>query len=63
MDCVASFYNIPCIIEFKSANRIKPLADEPLQLAAYSGAINRQYGLRPNNTLLIVTTPQETIAT
>ncbi|MDJ0555669.1 MAG: exonuclease [Microcoleaceae cyanobacterium MO_207.B10] len=63
VDCVASFYNIPCVIEFKSANRIKPLADEPLQLAAYCGAINRQYGLRLNNALLIVTTPQEAIAT
>ncbi|MGK7918409.1 MAG: hypothetical protein AB4080_00150, partial [Trichodesmium sp.] len=49
VDCVASFYDIPCVIEFKSANRIKPLADEPLQLAAYCGAINRQYGLRLNN--------------
>lgn len=63
VDCVASFYNIPCVIEFKSANRIKPLADEPLQLAAYCGAINRQYGLRLNNALLIVTTPQEAITT
>jgi len=63
VDCVASFYNIPCVIEFQSANRIKSLADEPLQLAAYCGATNRQYGLRLNNALLIVTTLQEAIAT
>ncbi|NEQ41754.1 MAG: hypothetical protein F6K40_38455 [Okeania sp. SIO3I5] len=55
MDCVASFDNTPCVIEFKSANRIKPLADEPLQLGAYCGATNRQYGLRLKNALLIVT--------
>lgn len=63
VDCVASYHGIPCVIEFKSADRIKRLYDEPLQLAAYCGALNRQYGLRLNNTLLIVTTPSEASVT
>jgi genome maintenance exonuclease 1 len=49
------------VIEFKTRERIKPLYDEPLQLAAYCGAVNRQYGLRINNALVIVTTPDEAI--
>ena len=61
VDCVANYCNIPCVIEFKTAERIKPLYDEPLQLAAYCGAVNRQYGLRINNALVIVTTPDEAI--
>lgn len=63
VDCVGSYQGIPCVIEFKSAETIKRLYDEPLQLAAYCGAINRQYGLRLNNTLLIVATPDEAIVT
>ncbi|TAF05458.1 MAG: exonuclease [Nostocales cyanobacterium] len=61
VDCVANYCNIPCVIEFKTAERIKHLYDEPLQLAAYCGAVNRQYGLRIKNTLVIVTTPDEAI--
>lgn len=61
VDCVANYCNIPCVIEFKTAERIKPLYDEPLQLAAYCGAVNRQYGLRINNALVIVTTPDQAI--
>lgn len=61
VDCVANYCNIPCVLEFKTAERIKPLYDEPLQLAAYCGAVNRQYGLRIKNTLVIVTTPDEAI--
>ncbi|MEP0780261.1 exonuclease [Microcoleus sp. ZQ-A2] len=63
VDCVASYHSIPCVIEFKSADRIKRLYDEPLQLAAYWGALNRQYavkyGVSLNHTLLIATTPDE----
>ena len=63
VDCVASYRGIPCVIEFKSADRIKRLYDEPLQLAAYCGALNRQYGVkygvRLKHALLIVTTPDE----
>ena len=63
VDCVASYLSIPCVIEFKTAERFKPLYDEPLQLAAYCGAVNRQYGLRLRNTLLITTTPSEASVT
>ncbi len=63
VDCVASYLGIPCVIEFKTAERLKPLYDEPLQLAAYCGAVNRQYGLRLNNTLLITTTSLEASVT
>jgi genome maintenance exonuclease 1 len=63
VDCVASYHGIPCVIEFKSADRIKRLYDEPLQLAAYCGALNRQYGVKYgvslNHVLLIATTPDE----
>jgi len=67
VDCVASFDDIPCVIEFKFADKIKPLYDEPLQLAAYCGALNRQYGspygVRIKNALLIVATPDEAVVT
>jgi mitochondrial genome maintenance exonuclease 1 len=63
VDCVANYLGIPCVIEFKSAERLKPLYDEPLQLAAYCGAVNRQYGLRLKNALVIVTTPDEASVT
>jgi genome maintenance exonuclease 1 len=59
VDCVASYHGIPCVIEFKSADRIKRLYDEPLQLAAYCGALNRQYGASLNHALLITTTPDD----
>lgn len=59
VDCVANYLGIPCVIEFKSAERLKSLYDEPLQTAAYCGAVNRQYGLRLKNALVIVTTPDE----
>ncbi|PAX53421.1 exonuclease [Brunnivagina elsteri] len=63
VDCVASYLGIPCIIEFKTSDRIKPLYDEPLQVSAYCGAANRQYGLKLKNTMLITTTPEETCVT
>ena len=63
VDCVANYLGIPCVIEFKSTERLKPLYDEPLQSAAYCGAVNRQYGLRLKNALVIVTTPDETSVT
>ena len=63
VDCVANYLGIPCVIEFKSAERLKPLYDEPLQSTAYCGAVNRQYGLRLKNALVIVTTPDEASVT
>ncbi|MGB3508631.1 MAG: hypothetical protein WBA93_05205 [Microcoleaceae cyanobacterium] len=52
VDCVANFSDIPCVIEFKSANRIKPITDEPLQLEAYCGALNRHVNMASNLTTL-----------
>ncbi|MDB9314087.1 hypothetical protein PN462_13330 [Spirulina sp. CS-785/01] len=65
VDLVANWGDIPCAIEFKFCDRIKPIYDDiPLQLAAYIGALNRQYGkpddIQINHALLIVTTPDET---
>lgn len=62
VDLVADFYEIPCVIEFKFCDRAKPIYEEiPLQLAAYAGALNRQYGkpyqIELNNAVLFVTTP------
>lgn len=60
LDCVASYQGTPCIIEFKFPDRLKPIYEEtPLQLSAYCGAVNRQYGLKINQTLLIQATPNQ----
>lgn len=59
VDCVASFNEIDCVIDFKFCDRLKPFYDEPLQLAAYCGALNRQYGLGLKAGLLIVATPDQ----
>lgn len=65
--CVASFDETPCLIDFKFCDRLKPLYDEPLQLAAYCAALNRQYGPRHGvwlkHALLIVATPDDAVKT
>lgn len=69
VDCVARYYDLPhCAIAFKFSDRIKPVYDDiPLQLAAYCGALNRQYGepyqVRIEHALLIVATPDEAMVT
>lgn len=44
VDCVASYKGIPCICEWKTADKpkgsIEHLYEYPLQLAAYLGAVN-----------------------
>lgn len=63
VDCVARVYDLPqCTIEFKFSDRIKPIYDETkLQLAAYIGGLNRQYGkpydVSINHALVILATP------
>lgn len=63
VDCVARVYDLPqCAIEFKFSDRIKPIYDETkLQLAAYIGGLNRQYGkpynVSINHALIILATP------
>lgn len=62
LDCVASYRGTPCIIEFKFPDRFKPIYEEtPLQLSAYCGAVNRQYGLRIQHTLVIQATPNQAV--
>ncbi|HEY9891389.1 MAG TPA: exonuclease [Candidatus Sericytochromatia bacterium] len=64
VDCVASFRNIPCICEWKTADKpkgsIEHLYDYPLQIAAYSSAVNQyyqDYGIKLEHALLVVAIP------
>jgi hypothetical protein len=66
VDCVASYDGIPCICDWKTADRpkgsIERLYDNPLQLAAYCGAVN--HGLSSddaplNHALLVVALPEQ----
>lgn len=63
VDCVARYYDLPqCAIEFKFSDRIKPIYDETkLQLSAYIGGLNRQYGkpydVAIKHGLIILATP------
>ena len=61
VDCVASYQGIPCVCDWKTADRPKQsidrLGDGPLQLAAYCGAINYAYaseGIHLSHALLVV---------
>jgi genome maintenance exonuclease 1 len=48
VDCIASYQGMPCLLDWKTADRpkgsIDRLYDAPLQLAAYWGAANYCYG-------------------
>jgi hypothetical protein len=64
VDCVASFRGVPCICEWKTADRPKQtldrLYDYPLQLVAYWGAVNQfyqDYDLNLEHALLVVAVP------
>ena len=64
VDCVASYKGIPCICEWKTADKpkgsVEHLYDNPLQLTAYMGAVNhyyRDYGIQINSALLVVAIP------
>jgi genome maintenance exonuclease 1 len=61
VDCIASYHGIPCICDWKTADRPKGsldrLHDAPLQLAAYCGAVNHTYaeqGIKLNHAAVIV---------
>lgn len=65
VDCVASFRGIPCVCEWKTADKpkgsVERLYDYPLQLAAYCSAVNqhyREYELNLKHTLLVVAIPE-----
>ena len=64
VDCIATYQGIPCVCEWKTADRpkgsIDRLYDYPLQLAAYCGAANQtyhDYGLQITHALLVVAIP------
>lgn len=66
VDCVASYQGVPCICDWKTADRPKGsvdrLYDAPLQLTAYCGAVNhsyRQHGVQLNHALLVVAIPSQ----
>lgn len=64
VDCVANYKGIPCVCEWKTADKpkgsLERLFDFPLQLMAYLGAVNysyHHYGVDINNALLVVAIP------
>lgn len=64
VDCVASYQGVPCICEWKTADKpkgsIEYLYEHPLQIAAYLGAVNdfyQDYGIKIKNALLVVAIP------
>lgn len=71
VDCVASYHGTPCVVDWKTSDRpkesIKRLYDNPLQLAAYCGAINHTYadptdgdeGIRLTTAMIVVAIPEQ----
>lgn len=64
VDAVASFRGVPCLCEWKTADKpkgsVEHLYDYPLQLAAYCSAANqfyRAYGVKLEHALLVVAIP------
>ncbi len=64
VDCVASFRGIPCVCEWKTADKPKGLVerlyDYPLQIAAYSSAVNhyyQAYDIQLKHALIVVAIP------
>lgn len=64
VDCIASYEGVPCLCEWKTADRPKQslerLYDYPLQLVAYWGAVNyayRDFDLNLNHALLAIAVP------
>ncbi len=65
VDCVASYRGIPCICEWKTADRpkgaVEYLHDSPLQLVAYLEAVNhyyQEYKIDLKHALLVVAIPE-----
>lgn len=64
-DCVASYEGVPCLCEWKTADRpkvsLEHLNDYPLQVAAYWGAVNQcyqSYGIELNHAVLVIAIPE-----
>lgn len=65
VDCVASYRGIPCICEWKTADKpkgsVERLYEYPLQLTAYLGAVNQYYqdcGVKLDHALIVVAIPE-----
>lgn len=65
VDCVASYRGIPCVCEWKTAdkpkNTVDRLYDYPLQLTAYMGGVNQSYqdyDIKIESALLVVALPE-----
>lgn len=65
VDCVASYDGVPCLCEWKTADRPKQsldrLNDYPLQVAAYWGAVNQfyqDYAVNLDYALLAIAIPE-----
>lgn len=65
VDCVASYQGIPCVCEWKTADRpkeaIEYLHDYPLQLVAYLEAVNhyyQEYKIDLKHALIVVAIPE-----
>lgn len=61
VDAVASFRGVPCLCEWKTADKpkgsVERLYDYPLQMVAYCGAVNQYYreqGVKLEHALLVV---------
>ena len=66
VDCVASFRGVPCLCEWKTADRprhnLDHLNDYPLQVAAYWGAVNQCYrdrGVQLDHALIAIALPDQ----
>lgn len=66
IDCIASYHGEPCLIDWKTSDRpkesIQRLYDNPLQLAAYCGAINHTYtdhDIHLTKAMIVVALPDE----
>jgi len=67
IDCVASYRGVPCLCEWKTADKpkqsVERLHDYPLQVVAYWGAVNRfyqDYNLGLDHAMLVVAIPEQT---
>ncbi|MBD3881194.1 PD-(D/E)XK nuclease family protein [Phormidium tenue FACHB-886] len=67
VDCIASYKGVPCVFDWKTADKpkgsIDRLHDAPLQLAAYCGAINACYAeheIDLHNAAVVVAVPSQT---
>ncbi|NJR50035.1 MAG: exonuclease [Leptolyngbyaceae cyanobacterium CSU_1_3] len=66
VDCLATFEGVPCVCEWKTADKPKQtidrLYDYPLQVVAYCGAANQlyqEYDLNLCHALLVVAIPDQ----